>query len=337
MKVLPKTIEQFLKHIPADVRAILVYGPDQGLVAERAQRVAKQVIDDINDPFNSAHLTGDMVAEDPVRFADEANAQSLMGGNRLLRITDAGNAVADPLKNWLKDNPNPSCTVVVAAGDLKPKDALRKICEDLPNAAAIACYVEDERDIGRFLQDFLKENGYAIAPDALQLMIASVKGDRGRIRAEAEKLMLYMGSHKHISVQDIQNSIADAGAQTLDDLITFIFVRNIAGAISAFRKVNEHGGEMMLILRSLQNHIMRLHKTRVAMDTQGLNIETAMAQLSPPVFFKQVDGFKRQVNQFSAPQLRRLLKDVAELEAKTKQTGALPDTLFEHFIVTLAA
>ncbi len=337
MKLLPKNIEQFLKHIPADVRAILVYGPDQGLVAERAQRVAKQVIDDINDPFNSAHVTGEMITTDPARFMDEANAQSLMGGKRLLRITDAGNTVAEPLKSWLKDNPNPSCTVVISAGDLKPKDNLRKICEDLPNAAALACYVEDERDIGRFLNDLLRENGFSIAPDALQLMISSVKGDRGRIRAEAEKLILYMGAQKQITITDIQNAIADAGAQTLDDLITMIFVRNVSGAISAFRKVNEHGGEMMLILRSLQNHIMRLHKVRVSMDTQGLSLDAAMAQLSPPVFFKQVDGFKRQVTQFSAPQLRLFMRDVAVLESKTKQTGTAPETLFEHFITHLAA
>ena len=140
------------------MRAILIYGPDSGLVKERSKTLSLLHVDDLNDPFNAAHLTGGIINDDPARFADEANAQSLMGGNRLLRITDAGNEVAPPLKAWLKGNPAPDTLVVIEGGDLKPKDALRRLCEDAPNAAALPCYVEDERALGNLIKEELRQH-----------------------------------------------------------------------------------------------------------------------------------------------------------------------------------
>ena len=62
---------------------VLVFGPDSGLVRERAQMLIKASVDDVNDPFSLARLDGDELASEPSRLVEEANTVPLFGGECL--------------------------------------------------------------------------------------------------------------------------------------------------------------------------------------------------------------------------------------------------------------
>ena len=333
MKLTWKQIEPFLKKPDADVRAVLVYGPDSGLVRERAKTLCLTQLSDLNDPFNSAHLTGEIIKEDPARFTDEADAGSLMGGKRLLRVTDAGNDMAVPLRAWLKSDPSRDVLVVIEAGDLKPKDALRKVCENEMNAAALPCYVEDERALITLIRDSLTEQGFKIASDALSALAQAVKGDRGRARMEIEKLVLYMGKTRSINLHDVQQSAGDIGLHSLDDLVFAFTGGNRELALKTLRVLLDEGTEPVVILRSLQNQVMRLHLVRSLVDNHNQSLDEAMKMLQPPVFFKAADQFKAQVNRWSQTKCRAWIARLNDAENRTKQTGAPVETLLSQLLL----
>lgn len=338
MKLKTNQIDSFLKKPDAAIRAVLVYGPDAGLVRERGHILSKLIVADLNDPFNAAHLTGEIIEADSSRLFDELNAQSLMGGDRLVRITSPAEAIASHLKEWLKSKPRGGVFVVIEAGDLGTQSALRKLFEATDNAAALPCYVEDERSVGNFIRDELRSAGLTISADALDLMAQSIKGDRQKARMEIEKLIVYMISspQKTVSVLDVQQSCGDSGVQSFDDLVYAVTGGNVALALRSYRRLLEDGKELMAIERVLQNHLSRLHLVRCQID-QGTPLETAMKSLQPPVFFKQADLFRVQVNRFSAGRLRQLLLRLAQVEAKTKQTGMPAETLVSDYIVKAAS
>ncbi len=348
MKLAFRDIEPFLKKLNPAMRAVLVYGPDSGLVQERAAILAKQVVADLDDPFNAAHLTGDVIAADEARLADEANAQSLMGGKRLVRITSAGNELAVPLKAYLKGTPNPECVLIIEAGDLRPKDALRKVCEEAPMAAALPCYIEDERALSGLVRDMLRAEGYQIQTDAAAWFAAAIKGDRMRARMEIEKLLLYMGAglpphaaagpqQKTVTLEDVKNSSGDAGTQNIDDLVYAALDGKTQQSLHSFSRLIAEGTPEMVLIRSLQNHVLRLHAVKALMEQHGEPIETAIKSLQPPVFFKQEDQFKAQLRKFSLPRLREILFEINALEASVKQTGPRPETLIGSFLLKTAA
>jgi len=347
MKLAFRDIEPFIKKINPAMRAILVYGPDAGLVQERAAVMGRQVVPDLNDPFNASHLTGDMVAADGARLSDEANAQSLMGGLRLIRITGADNDIAPSLKAYLKGDPNPACVIIIEAGDLKPKDALRKLCEELPMAAAVPCYIEDERSLGAMIRETLREAGYSIQSDASAWLAAAIKGDRMRARMEIDKLLTYMGHgvpfaaanspQKMITLEDVKNSCGDAGLQSIDDLVYAFMDDKAQQTLHSFTRLSAEGAPDMVILRSLQNHILRLHAVKSLMDVHDHPLESAMKSLQPPVFWKVEAQFAAQVRKYSMPQLRDLLFKLNDLEAKTKQSGMPVATLISQFLLKPAA
>ena len=98
-----KAVESFLARPTADLFAVLIYGPDAGLVRERTKRLAAAVLGDaVGDPFRSAELgQGDLLG-DPARLHDEAAALSLVGGRRFLRITDCDDKLAGAAAAFLE-------------------------------------------------------------------------------------------------------------------------------------------------------------------------------------------------------------------------------------------
>src|SRR5437660_5231916 len=94
MKLPPSRVAAFLQQPDPDIRAVLLYGPDDGLVRERAGTIARTVCADLTDPFRVADLSPATLAADPARLADEAAQLSLTGGQRVVRVRGAGDALA---------------------------------------------------------------------------------------------------------------------------------------------------------------------------------------------------------------------------------------------------
>src|SRR3979411_2539072 len=65
---------------------VLVFGPDAGLVRERAQALIRASVDDARDPFQLARLDGAGLAGAPMRLLEEANTIPLLGGRRAVWV-----------------------------------------------------------------------------------------------------------------------------------------------------------------------------------------------------------------------------------------------------------
>src|SRR5215475_14988633 len=102
---------------------VLVFGPDAGLVRERAEALIRASVDDISDPFSLARLDGDDLASEPSRLVEEANTIPLFGGRRAVWVK-AGARNFAPAVEALVATPAPDCRVVIEAGDLKRSSPL---------------------------------------------------------------------------------------------------------------------------------------------------------------------------------------------------------------------
>jgi DNA polymerase-3 subunit delta len=335
MKLGWKDIEPFVKKPNPKARAILVYGPDSGLMRERSAAMGKSAVADLNDPFNVAVLTGDTLSDDPARLSDEAKAMSLMGGARLIRIEGASDKHTTLLKEYLAD-PSTENLVILEAGELTPRSTLRLLFEKSDNAAAIPCYVDDERGVSNIIRTTLSENAFTIQSDATQWLAQNIAGDRGRVRGEIDKLMLYMGADKAIRLDDARAACGEAGDQSLDDLLYAIGGGKTESALRAYNKLVEEGVAIVTILRALQGHFRRLHYTRSLMN-DGLDVETAMKKLQPAVFFKYADSFKAQLRKWPENKLLSFLQRLSQVEAQTKQTGTPVETLGSQVVLSLSA
>jgi len=337
VKIQTRQIDAFVQSPDKAARVILVYGPDAGLMKERIATLGKTVLEDLNDPFNACTLSGAQIADDPARLTDEASAMSMMGGDRLIRIEDAGDKITPYIKDYLI-NPNQNALVLLEGGDLGARSSLRKLCEAEKNAAAVPCYVEDERGMANFIRQTMQNENYRIEPDAVQWLAASITGDRQRARSEVEKLMLYKGREEGdlITLADVHQACGSAGSQSIDDLVFSVGGRNPPKALHVYQQLLNEGVNFIVVLRSLQNHFRRLHYTRSLM-ADGDNLEMAMKALRPPVFFKVADAFRAQAQSWSLPALNKVLERLNDLEAECKKTGAPSETLCAQTVLGISS
>src|SRR3954454_18566661 len=323
MKLAAARVAAFLRRPDPEIRAVLFYGPDAGLVRERADAVARTVCPDLRDPFRVAELTAAALVADPARLADEAAQFSLMGGRRVVRVREAGDSLAQLCGRLLENAPG-DALVVVDAGDLPGRSALRRVFDEAPGAAAIGCYPDSARDLAAVIRESCAAHRVAISRDAVEFLVDHLGGDRLLIRAGIEKLTLYASDGGRVNLDDARAVIADSAALSLDDALRAAAEGDPAALDRALARVFQEGESPVAVIRTLLRHLQRLHllASRVA---AGISIEEAIRAARPPVFFKEQDSYRRQLRRWSERRLRDALELAVEAEFHMKQTGPRPD------------
>ncbi|MDH3594453.1 MAG: DNA polymerase III subunit delta, partial [Rhodospirillales bacterium] len=298
MKVSASQAERFVRTPDPKIRGILVYGPDAGLVRERAEALARSVVEDPRDPFRVADLTARQLEADPARLADEAAALALTGGRRVVRVGEAGDAVSGLMKSFLA-NPAGDALVVVQAGELPARSSLRKVFESAELGAAVACYRDDQRSLSAVITAMLADQGLTTTPEAMAYLSANLGGDRQLTRREMEKLILYKGgSGGAVDLDEAVACVGDSAALTLDDLALAVAGGDLAGLERTLLRSLEAGSSPVAVLRAVARHFQRLHIAAGSIAT-GLSPGDAVRRLRPPVFWKMADRFTAQCTAWS--------------------------------------
>ena len=363
MKFSGRKIQQFLESPAPGVRAVLLYGPDAGLVRERADGLVRGVAGDLGDPFRVTELSPDEIAKEPARLFDEAAAIAMTGGRRAVRLRGPGDGLSDLLSRFLDDPPGDGL-VVLEAGDLPPRSRLRKLFEAADRAAALPCYRDEGRDLEALIEDMARKAGYRMSREARAYLTVNLGGDRLLTRREMEKLLLYMGplgdsdptdggprgpgdpgdpgdgavtgQNREITLAHAQACVGDSAERTLDDLVFALGDRNLSEIERTLTRVFQEGVSWVTPLRAAARHFERLHRVAGALS-DGTKVESAMARLRPPVFWKFRTRFQHQVHGWSPEQLTAALSRLIEAELEGKRGRAPGEVVCAHTLFAIAS
>lgn len=335
MKVKPRDIPALLKSVGDKTRAVLVFGRDEGLVRERAEKIGRQVADDLSDPFQVARPGLNVIKESPSILLDEVSAISMLGGRRLVRLEGAGNESTEAVKLVL-DSTQGDGLLVITAGDLKPTSSLRKLMEAAKNGLAMACYEDSAHDLMGLVQSVLSDAGLSATQDAVAYLVDNLGGDRMVSRGELEKLVLYKGEEGgQVTLSDAKACVGDTSALALNQIAEAVTAGNLVNLEKLLERAWTAGHSAIPILRHLQLRIMRFHLARGMMD-QGMNAAEAVNKLRPPVFFGERDRFIGELQRWSARKLEMALEILLEAELDCKTTGNPADVICARALLRLA-
>jgi len=320
VKVAQSKVAALLDAPPADCRAILVYGPDAGLVDERFDTACRAIVPDLGDPFLVANLTAQHLKEDPARLADEAAAIAMTGGKRVVRLLDATEPTTAPLRAFL-DDPVGDALVVVSAGDLGPRSSLRRLFESSPHGAAVACYGDDAQSIDHLIHQTFRTHDVEVDDDAVYHLQAILGADRGVTRQELNKLALYAGAGGRLHLSDVLALVGDSGASSLDEVSYAALDGDAAALDGALSTAAQGGVTPVAILRAAAGHLSRAHFVKRQLE-DGERFDTAVNRVRPPVFFKLRKRFERQTRHWSVSQLASAIALVTEAESNCKRTNS---------------
>ena len=335
MIVKPAGADRYAAHPPETLAAALVFGPDWGLVRERAEALTKSVVPDLRDPFRVAEFEEDVLSSDPARLWDEAAAISMLGGRRVVRVRGAGNALAQLFERYL-DEPQGGALIVVEAGELAKGSSLRRVFESADNAAAIACYQDSARNLDDVVREALKSEGLSIEPSALADIASRLGSDRGVTRSELERLVLYVGDEKTVTMEHVRASMGNESALRMEECCDAAGTGDFKALDTALARLWLEGASPVAIIRLALAHFQRLELVRSEYDN-GIDVQGAMRKLRPPVHFQRAASFKSQISRWSEARLEEAQSILYEAEALTKTTGVPGETVCGRALYSVAA
>lgn len=340
-----RAIKAFLAKPEPDKKAVLLYGPDAGLVRERAETLALQIVSDFKDPFNYIELSDGDLRDEPGRLADEISALSFAGGERVIRLRTTGEAntkAATTLVEGLDSgHVKANGLVIIEGGDLNPRSGLRKLFEKAKSAVALPCYADAPADVREMARDAAKEEALRFDEDALDLLVSVLGDDHGISRAEINKVILYKGPKDvregsgTITVEDIKASLVDGNGAALDDAMAAAASGSPATLSKALYRAQAAGGSPIGLLRALQRQFTRLKTARAHMSN-GDSAASAMKKLRPPVFFAEQRRFENQLHKWPEARLDLAIRMLIDAELDAKTTGAPQREIVERTALRLA-
>lgn len=341
-----KAITDFIARGAKGVAAVLLYGPDEGLVRERADILARKLVPDFKDPFNYIELSDGDLKNDPARLADEAAALSFAGGERVVRLRTTGDAKAAAAASNLVSaldagHLKANALVLIEAGDLARTSGLRKIFEAAKLAAALPCYSDAPSDIRALAVEAARAEDLAFADDALDLLVSILGEDRGVSRSEVDKLILMKGLKSQrsgrgtISAEDVRLSMADGVGDSLDEAAGAAADGAAPHLARALWKSSAAGASPISLLRALSRSFSRLREAQRYV-ANGESAASAMKRLRPPVFFAEERAFAARLSRWPLARLDKALDILLEAELDAKTTGAPHREIAERAALKLA-
>ncbi|HEY6983443.1 DNA polymerase III subunit delta [Reyranella sp.] len=324
MKIAAHHVDAFLKKPDPGVRGVVIFGNDDGLVAERALALARTVCDDLKDPFRVVDIPGDALKSDPARLADEFSAMSLMGGRRVVRVRPAGEESVAALENLAAAGAGDGL-IVLEAGNLAPRSQLRTLAETEACLAALPCHMDDTEALEALVVNSARAAGLSVENEALDWITEHLGGDRGQTRSEIDKLLLYKAdnSGSTITLDEALAVLGDTAAIGIDNVIAATFDGDLAMLARALDRVFAEGGNPVRLVRALQRHADQLHL--VASHAKNGNFEGAMFRAyGLPRGGPIRERFARHLRIWPLPKLSEALSAILDAEIACKTTG-LPD------------
>jgi len=336
MKVKPQEIDRFIDRPDPKVAAILLYGPDQGLVGERARRAMGRIVEDVNDPFRVTELEGEAVRQAPGRLIEEAQALSFGGGRRVVRLRQAGDGVTAALKALLAEA-EVAAFVIVEAGELAPRSSLRQLFEATPKLAALPCYRDEAQGVAQLVRAALGEAGLGIEPDALAFLQTHLGGDREVTRRELEKLVLYMegADPARVRLEDAAAIVGDSSAIGIDELVWAVLQGRIGDAQAVADRLLHEGQPPARLLRGLAGNLHRLVSMRLQVEA-GEQAGAVVKKARPPLHFRQQEPARRALEHWSSRRLMALLRRTVAAERGVKSTASPARVLLRQFVTETA-
>ncbi|KAB0679358.1 DNA polymerase III subunit delta [Aureimonas leprariae] len=330
-------VEAFLSRPDTSFPVVLVYGPDAGLVSERAAKVAALSGADLADPFSSVTLQADEVEKDAGRLHDEARTVSLFGGRRLVRVKGAGTGSGRGLAGAiaaLGQEPPADVTVVVEAGDCKPTAPVRAAAEKARAAIALPCYPDEGRALDATIDAELKAMNLRIGREAREALRERLGANRLASRGEIAKLALYCMGQDEVTEADIEAVVGDVSLDTVDEAVDACATGAVKRLPELIERLTGAGTATFAIQQAVLRHFQALLLMRDRVERHGESATRVVEARRAP--FRRKPAFETALGTWTLAALAPALGTIERTILAARKEAGLSDAITAKLLMDLA-
>lgn len=312
---------------------MLVYGPDAGLVSERAVALADTFARRHKGDAEIIRLDDRDFAEDPARLHIELRTTPMFAAGKVVRVT-AGSRLDVPSLKALLAEPIDNA-LIVEAGNLRPDSGLRKLFEKLAEGAALPCY-SDERDLAGIIDAELAEARLRIDAETKAYLMSRLGADHAMSRSEIVKLALYAQGNESVGHDDVATIVGDSTDIALENFVYAASGGDPRLALRELQRLAAAGTDRATALSALARHFTQLHRAATT-QANGGSLEEAVKSLRPRPHFKREPAFLAHCRRWGANRLAHALPLIQESIKRTRRSPDLEVDFSERLLLTLAS
>lgn len=325
-------VTRFLARPDISQGIFLAYGPDGGLVRETAQRLVRKLTEAEPQTASVVVLEGAEIDADPSILAVEARTMSLFGGKRVIRVRNASKSLVMTLSE-LKDDLDDTA-IVLEAGNLLPKDALRALVEAAKSGRALPCYPDTDESLKALIRETFNQNGIRVDDDVVPILQEILGNDREITRRELEKVCLYAGVSKALSRDDVMALCADNGMLVIDAIVDAAAGGYAERLELALNRALSSAVDIQRILAICSMHFAALRRWRTEVDG-GKSPRVVLEGLRPKPHFSRIGALEQQLRLWSDAALASASERLLSTTADTRRRPAIAEANLRRALLAL--
>jgi DNA polymerase III subunit delta len=248
-------------------------------------------------------------------------------------------------------NPNPDALVVFVADhisipadarrmEMTDKDRYQKIREDLgPFCGIVELSRVEEGEAARWIGEYSTTRGVKIDPDGARELVDALGGDMMMVSNELEKLILYVGEKKKITLGDVETMVLAAKQRSLYELTDAISSKDRVRALSILDALLSTGdgedaaiGHLYMLAKTFRQMLVILERN--VRDQRMLWAALWQGFRVPPF---AADDIIRQARRYkSKRELTRAIRLVARADLALRSNPPGKRLILEKLILDLA-
>ena len=225
--------------------------------------------------------------------------------------------------------------IILSANILEKKSKLRNYFEKEKNLICVAFYADNSRTLSSIALNFFREKKISIPQQTINFLVERCRGNRENLNNELTKIENFSESKKKINSEDILKLTNLAENYNTSELTDNCLAKNIRKIINILNENNYSNEDCILIIRTLLNKAKRIVKLQEEVQ-KNKSIDQAIMNYKPPIFWKDKEIVKKQMNQWSLKKINNMIININETELLIKKNSANSLNILSDFIINQA-
>ena len=301
----------------------LFYGKNNGFKDEFTKNVNKNKYDTINYDEKE-------ILENKDNFIENLLTKSLFDKQKIIiikRSTDKIlNIIEDLYTKKIED------IIILNADSLEKKSKLRSFFEKDKKLICVPFYPDNDQTLSKIAFDFFKNKNIPISQANMNLIINKCNGDREILLNELNKIEYYSINGKKIGNDEILKLINLNENHSVSELVDNCLAKNKKKIINILNENNFNNEDCILITRSFLNKSKKILQLSTEFK-KNKNIELTISTAKPPIFWKDKEITKKQLNHWKPENIKKLIYKLGEIEFLIKKNLNNSINLITDFIL----
>ena len=293
---------------------ILLYGSNQG----HKNQVIKELFVKV---FNGqiSRLDESEILNNYEEFISSLINKSLFEDHKLIIISRTSEKIIKLVNEILERNVE-NTKIILNSDNLEKKSKLRALFEKEKNLTCIPFYEDNEKNLSSLAQTFFRNKKIKVSQEIINVLVGRSRGDRANLFNELNKIEILSITKKNIDLDDVLKLTNLSENYSVFELVENYLAKNKRQVSKILNENNFANDECILILRTILNRSKRLLKLKESENETG-NIDLTISSFKPPIFWKEKDLVKKQIQSWSRNEVKKIIYRVNDLEILIKKNS----------------